>query len=75
MDNTSLGSISTFINSLSVQGAAWYQGVTGTPVLSGAIAASASTTRPVSAGLLANPTIIIVGLLVLGLILYLALGG
>lgn len=69
-----LTSVSQFINSLSTQGAAWYQGVTGTPVLANTIAASASTTSPVSAGLLANPIIIIIGLLVVGLILYLALG-
>lgn len=70
-----LTDISGFINSASTQGAAWYQGVTGTPVLAGTIAASAASTgHPLTAGLLANPTILIVGLLVLGLILYLALG-
>lgn len=68
-----LTSVSQFINSLSTQGAAWYQGVTGTPVLANTIAASASRTNPVAAGLLANPMIIVIGLLVVGLILYLAL--
>jgi hypothetical protein len=85
-----LTSIGDFISNLSSQGAAWYRGITGTPVVvpatSPAIAAqqqvaiqqaaqaSLSQTNPTLAGLLANPTlIVIVGLLTLGLILAIVL--
>lgn len=81
-----LTGIGDFISQLSTQGAAWYRGITGTPVVvpatSPAIAAqqqvaiqqaaqaSLTQTNPALAGILANPTVIvIVGLLALGLIL------
>lgn len=85
---TDLASISNFINSLDTQAAAWYRGISGTPVVvpatSSAIAAQQAlaiqqqaqanllNTNPTLAGLLANPFILVVGILALVLLAWLA---
>lgn len=85
---TSLSDIANFVSGLDSQAAAWYRGITGvqvvTPVTSGQLAAaqqiaiqqaqqaSLLATNPTLAGILANPTAIIVIALVLIGILILA---
>lgn len=80
-----LTSITDFINSLDSQAAAWYRGITGTPVVVPAsnaqIAAQQAiaiqqqaqanllNTNPTLAGILANPTLIVV---IVGALLILA---
>lgn len=82
-----LSSVSDFISNVSSQAAAWYRGITGSPVVvpatSPAIAAQQQiaiqqqaqanllATNPVLAGILANPTVLIAGLLLIGLLLIL----
>lgn len=82
-----LSSISDFVSNLSSQGAAWYRGLTGTPVVvpatNSAIAAQQQiaiqqaaqanllNTNPTLAGLLANPTlIIVVALIALAIVIF-----
>ena len=76
-----LTSVGDFITSLDSQAAAWYRGVTGTPVVvpatNSSIAAqqqialqqeaqaSLLRTNPVLAGVLANPVVLILGLVLL----------
>lgn len=84
----SLTDVTAFINSLDSQAAGWYRGITGVPVVlpapNSTIAAQQQIaiqqqaqanllrTNPTLAGLLANPTIVIVGLLALILLAYFA---
>jgi Tfp pilus assembly protein FimV len=76
-----LTGVSDFISTLSSQGAAWYRGLTGTPVvvpattaaiaaqqqvaLNQAAQANLNVTNPVLSGILANPA----ALIIIGLVL------
>jgi hypothetical protein len=82
----SLSEISDFISDISGQGAAWYRGISGTPVVvpatTGAAAAAnqlaiqqqaqaqLTSTNPVLAGILANPTVVIAFVVIAGLLIY-----